>query len=165
MNAIRVGICALIAFAVLSFGGVKPWSAAVLEIGAAILFVVWGVLAIRRRHVKIHWNWLYLPLIGLGALAILQYAFGLSVYPYLTKIELLRWGAYVLLFFLTLESFRTEKHMKQFVWFLVIFGFLVSLFGIIQHFTFNGKLYWSLALSSGGTPFGPFVDQIGRAHV
>ena len=158
MNAIRVGICALIAFAVLSFGGVKPWSVAVLEIGAAILFVVWGVLAIRRRHVEIHWNWLYLPLIGLGALAILQYAFGLSVYPYLTKIELLRWGAYVLLFFLALESFRTEKHVKQFVWFLVVFGFLVSLFGIIQHFTFNGKLYWSLAIPSGGTAFGPFVD-------
>jgi O-antigen ligase len=158
MKAIRVGICALIAFSVLSLGAVEPWSVAILEIGAASLFVAWGILAIHRRRAEIHGNWLYLPLLGLGAIAILQYAFGLSAYPYLTKIELLKWGAYVLLFFLTLESFRTERHVKRFVWFLVIFGFLVSLFGIIQHFTFNGKLYWSVALRSGGAPFGPFVD-------
>jgi O-antigen ligase len=158
MKAIRAGICALIAFAVLSLGGVEPWSEAILEIGAAALFVLWGILAIRRRNAEIHWNWLHLPLLGLGAIAIVQYAFGLSVYPYLTKIELLKWGAYVLLLFLALESFRTEKHRKQLAWFLVILGFLVSLFGIIQHFTFDGKLYWSVTLPSGAGPFGPFVD-------
>jgi O-antigen ligase len=108
--------------------------------------------------VEIHWNWLYLPLLGLGAIAIVQYAFSLSIYPYLTKIELLKWGAYVLLVFLALEAFRTEKHLKQFLWFLVILGFIVSLFGIIQHFTFNGRLYWSVTLPSGAGPFGPFVD-------
>jgi O-antigen ligase len=158
VSAIRLGICGLIVFAVLSFGGVEPWGETILEIGAAALFVVWGILAVRRRNAEIHWNWLYLPLVGLGAIAIVQYAFHLSAYPYLTKIELLKWGAYVLILFLALESFRTEKHLKQFVWFLVILGFLVSLFGIIQHFTFNGKLYWSIPLRSGAGPFGPFVD-------
>src|SRR5208283_236312 len=32
------------------------------------------------------------------------------------------------------------------------------LFGIIQHFTFNGKLYWLVPLPPGVGPFGPFVD-------
>jgi O-antigen ligase len=158
MKAIRLGICTLIVFAVLSFGGVEPWGQAILEIGAATLFVLWGVLVIRRRKLEIHWNWLYLPLLGLGVVAIVQCVFGLSVYPYLTKIELLRWGAYVLLFFLTLASFRTEEHVKQFVWFLLSFGFVVSLFAIVQHFTFNGKLYWLVSLPSGAAPFGPFVN-------
>jgi hypothetical protein len=159
MTAIRMGICALVAFAVLSFGGVQPWSEAILEIGAATLFVLWGILALGRRHAEIHWNWLYPPLIGLGAIAIVQLAFGLSTYPYLTKIELLKWGAYALLFFLALESFRTENQLKQFVWFLVIFAFAVSFWGIIQHFAFNGKLYWCVTLTSAGLPFGPFVDR------
>jgi O-antigen ligase len=158
MKAIRLGICTLIVFAVLSFGGVEPWGQAILEIGAAILFVLWGLLVIRRRQLEIHWNWLYLPLLGLGVVAIVQCVFGLSVYPYLTKIELLRWGAYALLFFLTLESFRAEEHVKQFAWFLLSFGFVVSLFAIVQHFTFNGKLYWLVSLPSGGAPFGPFVN-------
>jgi O-antigen ligase len=158
MKAIRLGICTLIVFAVLSFGGVEPWGQAILEIGAATLFVLWGVVAIRCRQVEIRWNWLYLPLLGLGAIAIVQCVFGLSLYPYLTKIELLKWASYGLLFFLTTESFQTEDQVRQFVWFLLSLGFVVSLFGIIQHFSFNGKLYWLVSLPPGAGPFGPFVN-------
>jgi hypothetical protein len=159
MKAIRVGICTLVAFTVLSFGGVEPWGQAILEICATTLFVLWGgVLVIRSRQVQIHWNWLYLPLLGLSAIAILQCFLGLSVYPYLTKIELLKWASYFLLFFLTMESFETEDQVRHFVWFLLSLGFVVSLFGIVQHFAFNGKLYWLVALPAGAGPFGPFVD-------
>ena len=98
MKAIRIGICILVAVGVLSFGATGPGGAVILEIGAAALAVLWGVLVIRRRHVEIHWNWLYLSLLGLGAIAIMQCAFSLSVYPYLTKIELLKWASYGLLF-------------------------------------------------------------------
>ena len=158
MKAIRIGICTLLVLAVVSFGATGPGGAVILEIGAATLFVLWGMVAIRRRQVEIHWNWLYLPLLGLGAIAIVQYIFGLSVYPYLTKIELLKWASYGLLFFLTTESFQTEDQVRQFVWFLLSLGFVVSLFAIIQHFTFNGKLYWFVSLPSGAGPFGPFVN-------
>jgi O-antigen ligase len=158
MRAIRWGICVLVAFAVLSFGGVQPWGQAVLEIGVASLFLLWGILALRHRQADIRWSWLYIPLLSLGVIGLAQYAFGLSVYPYLTKIELLRWGAYVLLFFLALESFRREDHLKQLVWFLISLGFTVSLFAILQDLTFNGKLYWIVALPAGAAPFGPFVD-------
>ena len=80
------------------------------------------------------------------------------VYPYLTKIELLKWASYGLLFFLTTESFQTEDQVRQFAWLLLSLGFVVSLFGIIQHFSFNGKLYWFVPLPSGAGPFGPFVN-------
>ena len=78
MKAIRIGICTLLAVGVLSFGATGPGGAVILEIGTAALFVFWGVLVIRRRQMEIHWNWLYLPLLGLGAIAIVQYVFGLS---------------------------------------------------------------------------------------
>src|ERR1700687_4582734 len=100
MRVIRWGICSLVAFAVLSFGGVQPWAQAILEIGAATLIVLWGVLSIRQGQAEIHGNWLYLPLLAIGAIALAQCVFGCTAYPYLTRIELLRWGAYVLLFFL-----------------------------------------------------------------
>ncbi len=33
------------------------------------------------------------------------------------------------------------------------------MFGILQHFTFNGKLYWVRELQYGGIPFGPYVNR------
>jgi O-antigen ligase len=148
----------MVAFAVLAHGAVEPWSEALLEVGGATLFALWGILALRERQVEIRWTWLYLPLLGLGGFALIQNVFGLSVYPYATKIELLKWGTYLLLFFLTVELFRTAEELKRLVWFLVSLGFFVSLLGIIQHFTFNGKLYWFRVLHQDGAPFGPFVN-------
>jgi O-antigen ligase len=158
MIAIRLGTCVLIAIAVLSFGGVESWGNAALEIGAALLFVLWAALVTLRGRAEIFWNWLFIPVFGLGTIALVQYAFGASVYPYLTKIELLRWSACAVSFFLTVQSFQTKKCVKQFIWFLLSLGFVVSLFGLIQYFAFNGKLYWCVSLPAGVSPFGPFVN-------
>ena len=147
----------MIAFTVLAFGGAEPWGEAILEIGAAVLLVLWGGIAVRRGHLEIHWNWLYIPVLGLAGFALAQAMLGFSVYPYATKMELLRWGAYIILCFLAVESFRTEQELKSFAWFLVSLGFIVSLFGIVQYFTFNGKLYWFVVLHQNGGAFGPFV--------
>ena len=38
-------------------------------------------------------------------------------------------------------------------------GFFVSIFGILQHLTFNGKLYWFRVMRYGGLPFGPYVNR------
>ena len=159
MTPIRVGICSLVAFSVLAHGAVENWSVFILEVGAASLFLLWGALALRDRRVEIRWNWVYLPLLTLGGFALLQRLTGLSVYPYATKIELLKAGAYILLFFLTVESFQALDDWKSFVWFLVILGSFASLLAIVQYFTFNGKLYWFRVLPQGVVPFGPFVNH------
>ncbi len=99
MTPVRVGVCSLVAFSVLAHGAVETWSAFILEIGAASLFLLWGILTLRERRVEIRWNWLYLPLLTLVGFALLQSLAGLSVYPYVTKVELLKAGAYLLLFF------------------------------------------------------------------
>src|SRR5579864_1413378 len=138
MSVIRVGICCLLAFAVLTDGGVPDWSTAVLEIGAAALFVFWGIVGVRRRQVSVRPNWLYLPVLSLIAFCAAQKFFGLSVYPYATKIELLKWVAYFALAFLAVETFHTPAQLNKFAVFLLSFGFLVALFAIAQHYTFNG---------------------------
>jgi len=81
------------------------------------------------------------------------------VYPFATKVELLRLLAYLVLFFLAVQAFRNASSVRGFVWFLLAFGFLVSVFGILQQFTFNGKLYWFRELRYGGYPFGPYVNR------
>ncbi len=159
MRAIRLGICVSLTFAVLAFGAVELWASSILEISAALLFLLWGWVAIRQKQAEIVWNWLYVPLLGLGCFILAQEVFEFSVYPYATKLELLRWAAYLLFFFLTVQSFHVVEEFASLGRFLLGLSFLVSLAGIVQHFTFNGKLYWFVVLHQGGEPFGPFVNH------
>ena len=66
MRAIRVGICALVAFSAFAHGVVEAWSEAVLEMGAAALSVLWAVLILRQRQVEIRWNLRNFRLISSG---------------------------------------------------------------------------------------------------
>jgi O-antigen ligase len=159
MSPIRTGICILVAFAVLAHGAVEPWSEAVLEIGAAILLLAWAGKAFTDSELKLVWNPLLWPLLGFWVVAALQLIVGITVVPFLTRIELLKYSALLALFFLCVQSYRTRAHWRNFVWFLLSLGFAVSLFAILQHFTFNGKLYWVRELQYGGIPFGPYVNR------
>ena len=65
----------------------------------------------------------------------------------------------ILILFLAAQAFRTLDDWRGFVWFGMSFGFVVALFGILQHLTFNGKLYWFREMHFGGIPFGPYVNR------
>ena len=159
MGFLRNGICVLVAFAVLAHGAVEPWSEAVVEIGAAVLLLVWSWMAATNSEMKLVWNPLLWPLIGFWIVGALQLVTGITAVSFLTRIELLKFSALLALFFLCVQTYRTRSHWRHFVWFLFILGFAVSLFAILQHFTFNGKLYWLRELQYGGVPFGPFVNR------
>src|SRR5260370_16106153 len=107
------------------------------DVGGGVLVVLWCGIAVRRGFLEIQWNWLYIPGLGLAGFALAQAMLGLSVYPYATKMELLRWGPYIILCFLAVESFRTEWELKSLAWFLWSLGCICSLFGIIQYLTFH----------------------------
>ena len=159
MSFIRTGICVLVTFAVLAHGAVEPWSEAVLELGAAVLLAVWAFNALADGELKMVWNPLLWPLLAFWLVVAFQLALGVSAVPFLTRIELLKYSALVALFFLCVQSYKTRSQWRTFVWFLLSLGFAVSLFAILQHFTFNGKLYWVRELQFGGIPFGPYVNR------
>jgi O-antigen ligase len=159
MTLLRIGICVLVTFAVLAHGAVEPWSEAVLETGAAALFLWWGFLVARGKSPEITWSPLLWPMLALLLLGLLQLFVPLSVYPYLTRLELLRISSYLILFFLSGQAFRTTRHWTAFAWFLILLGFSVAVFAILQDLTFNGKLYWFRELRYGGIPFGPYVNR------
>lgn len=159
MKAIRVGICVLLAFSVIAHGAVEAWSEATLEVGAAVLLLWWGFLWASGTVPRVRWSWLLTAFTGLWTIALVQYAGHLSTVMFLTKIEILKLSALGILFFLALQAFKTLEDWRGFVWFLLALGFVVSVFGILQYFTFNGKLYWFRELRYGGIPFGPYVNR------
>ena len=72
---------------------------------------------------------------------------------------MLRFAAYLIIFFLSAQAFRDRADLVKLAWFLIFLGFSVSLLGIIQHFTSDGTIYWIRHLPQGGDVFGPYVNR------
>lgn len=83
----------------------------------------------------------------------------LSLYPYATKLELLRLFSFALLFWVVANHLQTREQVDRVVRLIMAVGLLLAIFGIIQHFTWNRKLYWVRELTQGGVPFGPYVNR------
>ncbi len=159
MKALRVGLCILLAFSVLAFGSVEVWSESIVEIGAALLLLLWMFLALRDPALEIRWNPLNWPLLAFCCIGALQLLFHITSYPFLTRTELLRAGACWIVFFLATQAFQSRGELQQLAWFLVLFCFAVSLLAIIQYFTSGDEIYWFRQVASGVKPFGPFVNR------
>jgi O-antigen ligase len=159
MKFVRIGICALVAFGVLAHGGVEEWSRAVFETGIGVLFVAWAVWFYLYSEETITISPLLPPMVGFLLVVLAQLLFSTSASPFNTHQEFMLLLADVLMVFLAVQAFRTLEDWRGFVWFVMIFGFVVSVFGILQHLTFNGKLYWFREMYYGGIPFGPYVNR------
>jgi O-antigen ligase len=159
MKLIRIGICALVVFGVASHGAVEDWARAVLEIGAALLFLAWAVRTYLTQEHQLVLSPLLFPLVSLLLLALGQWLLHRTASSYDTRMEIQLLVADIILLFLAAQSFRTIEDWRGFVWFVMSFGFLVAIFGILQHLTFNGKLYWFREMHFGGIPFGPYVNR------
>ncbi|MFQ5901191.1 MAG: O-antigen ligase family protein [Thermodesulfobacteriota bacterium] len=83
----------------------------------------------------------------------------LSLYPYATKTELLKFMSYIGVFFLIIGNITTGRQINRLIMAIVITGFLVSIFALIQSFTWNGKIYWVIEFTRGASPFGPFINK------
>src|SRR2546421_247263 len=142
MKFLRLGLCALISFAVLAHGGVEDWARAVLQTGVAFLFLIWALRFYFNEQEQPLSSPLLPPLalfflVGLG-----QWFFRATASSFSTRVELLLLLATLLFLFLCVQAFRTLQDWRTFVWFGMGLGFVISVFGILQHLTFNGKLYW-----------------------
>jgi O-antigen ligase len=159
MRLLQICLCAVLVFAIAAHGAVEDWSRAVLETSAGLLFVFWAVRAYLTREERVHISPLLPPLLALIFLALGQILFHGTASAYDTRTELQLLTALTLLLFLATQAFRTTDDWRFFVWFIMWLGFLVSVFGILQHLTFNGKLYWFREMRYGGIPFGPYVNR------
>jgi O-antigen ligase len=99
------------------------------------------------------------PLAMLSIVVVGQLAFHGTASAYNTRLELQLLVTYLIILFLAVQAFRRLEDWRGFVWFVMVFGFLVAIFGILQHLTFNGKLYWFREMRYGGIPFGPYVNR------
>jgi len=159
MKPLRISICALLVFGVLAHGGVEDWALAVFETGAGLLFFLWAVFSLLFEEREIVLPSILPPLFAFAAVVATQWFFHRTASPYATRVELQLLLADIVLIFLAAQAFRTLQDWRDFFWFVMLFAFFLSGFGILQHLTFNGKLYWIREMHYGGIPFGPYVNR------
>jgi O-antigen ligase len=160
MKVLRAGLFVVISFAVLAHGAVEPWARAVLESAAGLLLVCWALTffyAPADREIVL--PSLIFPLAALTLLVAGQWLLHWTASGFSTRSELQLLLSMLVLFFLAAQAFRTLSDWRGFAWFIMLLAFFVAGLGILQHLTFNGKLYWFREMRYGGLPFGPFVNR------
>jgi len=160
MNLVRIGLFGVITFAVLSHGAVEPWARAVLECATGGLTVVWALQFLYAEPQRpIVLPQLLFPLAAFSLVVLMQWALGLTASRFSTGTELRLWLCLVILVFLAAQVLPSLAEWRSFAWFTMLLAFFVAGLGILQHLTFNGKLYWFREMHYGGIPFGPFVNR------
>jgi O-antigen ligase len=160
MKSVRIGLFVTVTFAVLSHGAVEPWARAILECASGLLLVMWALqFFFAEEASEIVLPQLLFPMAALAVVVLIQWAFHLTASRYSTRTELLLLLSMLILLFLAAQAFRTLGDWRTFAWFTMSLAFFVSGLGILQHLTFNGKLYWFREMHYGGIPFGPFANR------
>jgi len=159
MKPVRIALCGLLAFGVLAHGGVEDWALAVFETGVGLTFLLWAIFFVLFEEHEVVIPSVLPPLLAFACVGGIQWILHRTASPHETRMQLLLLLADLLFVFLAAQAFRTLRDWREFFWFAMLFGFFVCGFGILQHLTFNGKLYWFREMRYGGIPFGPYVNR------
>ncbi len=79
--------------------------------------------------------------------------------PPATQLTLAQIALATLAFWLSFELFEDTESRRWLYLALAVNGLAITGFGLAQQLTWNGKLFWTVPLRYGGSPFGPFVNR------
>lgn len=83
----------------------------------------------------------------------------LTLYPASTRRDLALLVLAVAVFLLGGAFFKTPRAHIWLCGLLAGAGTALTFFGLVQQLTWNGLLYWTVTMTHGGAPFGPFVNR------
>jgi len=82
-----------------------------------------------------------------------------STNPYATLHGSVKFLLYSMIFFMAVFISKDNHKLLRVIRAIIVFGFLLSIFALIQKATGNGKIYWFRELTEGGSYFGPYVNK------
>jgi O-antigen ligase len=168
-------LCLAIMLSTLAYGTVHYWALAVFQAGAVLIVTAWAVDAWRSGFLRLSSNVLQWPLVGLILLGLIQLlplgsatdAGGaltgaaqqtLSLDPYSTRLVLVQLVALLIYFAAILAYTDSHARLRLLVRTIIIFGFGLAFFAVIQSLISPTKIY-GLLEPRLATPFGPFVNR------
>jgi O-antigen ligase len=166
-KTIAVGLLVLVAFTALAFGTVEPWTIALFELGATLLLLLWMVKAVVDRGLAVNVPAAAIPLMIFVALALAEcvsYTAADGRRVSLSRdVDATRSTALMLIFLLVsfiiaANFFTSRERLGTLIRFLIIYGVALALFGLIQYFTWEGRVY-GFRVSKSNVVFGPFINR------
>jgi O-antigen ligase len=151
-------LCLAVVTTTLAFGTVHAWALAAFQLSAALVFVLWMFDAWRTRVLRVSLNPLQLPLLGLFAVGLVQLGTSVSFDPQATRVSLLQLAALFVYFAAALAFVDSPKRLKLLARLVVIFGFLLAVYGLMQHFVNPRTIFW-VREPKQAEPFGPYVNR------
>ena len=162
-------ICVAIVLSALAYGTVHYWALGLFNLGGLTILALWVLDAWRLGNLRVSRNLLQLPLLGALLLGLVQLlplggitsgslANTLSFDPYSTRLVLVQLATLLIYFAATLVFVDTPHRLRVLVRTIMIFGFLLAIFGLTQSFTSPTKVYWIRELKQS-TAFGPFINR------
>lgn len=158
-TALLYGAVSLLLFGPLAFGAVEPWSAFVLEIGAALLLLAWTWRQLAAGEIRIAWNPVFAPMIAFAFLLAAQLILGKSAYPRETRAITLLYCAFGTICFLLAQSAKTAVRLRTLAFVFSLYGAAIAAFAVLQSLISNGKIYWFRNPGSTAWIYGPYVNH------
>lgn len=169
LDKIIIGIIFIsIAFTTLAHGAVESWSVGALSILSLSALICWAIKGIVRKKLDLSIPSTAYPIAVFLLFGVIQSLTFPGENGQLTSFSLdpeaTRSTVKILFFLLILHIVAAnfidnKERLRSLANFLVIFGFLVAVFALIQRFTWNGKIYWLIPSSGTIGLAGPFVNH------
>lgn len=167
-KSIVSGLLAAVVFTTLALGTVEAWSVAIFELIVAGLMLLCAAKAIVEKRLEIRIPPAALPLGGFVLVGLAQ-SIAITGSSGQTSslsmdVEATR-GAVAVIFFLFVcfliaaNFFTSPKRLRSLANFLIVFGLVLAVFALIQHFSWEGKMFWVRPTPSASGLGGPFVNR------
>jgi O-antigen ligase len=165
-NAIAASLILVVIFAALAHGVVEPWSIFVFELASAVLALLWAIKAVADRKLRLvipQTIWPLGALVLLGLAQSVSWNDGAGFRQSLSlDVESTRGTVLVLCSLLTLSILaanflNSEVRLLALTQFLIFFGAVMGVFGLVQYFSGSADVYWTRHAEA--SPFGPFFNR------
>ncbi|MEO6484384.1 MAG: O-antigen ligase family protein [Pyrinomonadaceae bacterium] len=167
-------LCFVPVFSTILFGAVDNTTWVFISIFWAGIVLLWLAEAWKGHGFLFNPSSIQIPLIGLITIGLVQLlplgggdadtllgipaSHSLSLEPYATRFFVMRLLIYFVFFAACLAFINNGRRLKKAAMLVVIFGALMSFFGIIQRLA-NPDAIYGMRTMTQAIPFGPFVNQ------
>jgi O-antigen ligase len=171
-KVITISLMLVVVFAALAHGVVEPWSIFIFELMTAVLMLMWMIKAVADKNLTLvipQTTWPLMALVLLGLAQSMSWSDrgegsdGAGVRQSLSfDVDSTRGTMMVLCSLLALSvlaaNFLTgARQLRSLIKFLIFFGVVMGIFGLVQHFSGSTSIYW---LRHAQVPaFGPFFNR------
>jgi O-antigen ligase len=174
-GAVFFMICLTIIFSSIAYGAVDAWAFGLLSVFAALIIFFWVIDAWVSGELVINTNLIQIPLLGIIVIGFIQLLplrglnfsaellsvsadNALTLDPYSTKLAILKYIIFFIVFAASLTFINTNKRLQKIVFIIIIFAAFMAFYGILQNLAGADSIY-GLRPVPNANPFSAYVNR------